>query len=1208
MSSCSFDLSRLGIRGPAVFLSALVLSASLASAQASRVGPTFLVNQYANGSGTQAKETDVAYDSIHSVYLEVWGFGLVYGRFVTGDGTVLGTGPFTIAGGAGYAACPRVAFSAEANAFMVIWQDNRLNANIPHIFGRLLAFQPSGEPAFQGADFQVSADVTHPRANPAIEYSTGSHVFLAVYQRGDLYGRRFDVTGAALGPEFKLTTDGSWYEQPDVAYNPTADEFFVTFAHWIDVWGAGLIQGRRVRAGTEELLTLVDIDALSRSTYGPTAVAYDGVRNQYLVAWYRVISAFSIYGRLIAANGTPVSSQFTVSSTGTYVANGAAYNPVSDTYFVVFPHHDIAEIYGVEVSGTGVADAMIRVTTVLDSAPTALGVDYPKVATATDRPEWLATANIWWSGAIGQRVRTATVGTPGIFSKMSPSNGAAGQASSVTLSWTPVTDGSFEVCVDAINNNACDTAWQFVGLPTAATIGNLADGTYYWQVRNAAAGNTEANTGTWWSFAVGAVSFAKVAPTNGTGGLSSPVVLTWSQLAGASSYQVCVDSTGNGSCDSSWVSVGNVTSYPAPLSVGTYYWQVRGYMGSYVVADGGTEWVFTVTLGQTAPYTKLTPANGTTGVTNPVSFTWTAMAGATTYDICVDQVNDAGCNTSWTSVGTATSYQISGVADGTYYWQVRAWPTRTMADNDAWGGFTVGGAPRPLAGPDFNGDGKPDLVWRNGVTGQNVVWLMNGTALLGQVLLPEVADTQWQLVAAADFNGDGKPDLLWRNQTTGWNVVWSMNGTTLLLSQAVLPGSTDTTWQIAAAADFNRDGKPDLVWRNRTTGQNVVWYLDGVTFLSQALLPTVTDTNWQIVAAGDFSRDGKPDLVWRNRTTGQHVVWYLDGVTFLSQAVLPPVADPAWRVGTVADLNGDGQPDLVWRNQTTGLNVAWYLDGVTLLSQVSLPLAAPPWDFPNPPRPAGTTPVDFDGNGTSDLVWRNASTGQNAVWLMSGTTSMSEAVLPAVTDTTWQIAAAADLNVDGQPDLVWRNESTGQNVVWYLNGVTLVGDAALPPVADPAWQIVAAADLNGDGKPDLVWRNYTTGQNAVWYLNGVTLVGDAALPPVADPAWQLAVAGDFNGDEKPDLVWRNYTTGQNAVWYLNGVTLVGDAALPPVADPAWQLAMAGDFNGDGKLDLAWRNYATGQDVVWLMDGTTLVSPAFVSGVGDTNWTLLRDRR
>ncbi len=746
----AYNTSGMLIRGLGGFVLALALSAPLASAQAYRVGPTFLVNQYANGSTTQAKETDVAFDSAHGVYLEVWGFGIVYGRFVTGDGTVLGTGPFVIAGSAGYAACPRVAFSPDANEFMVIWQDNRINPNIPHIFGRMLSFQASGEPVFPGADFQVSQNVTHPRSNPAIAYSTGSHVFLAAYQTGDMYGHRFDVTGAALGPEFKLTTDGSWYEQPSMTYNPSADEFFVTFAHWIDAWGAGLVQGRRVRAGTEELLTLVDIDALSRATYGPTAATYDPVRNQYLVAWYRAVAGGPTLGRFIAANGTPTSGQFTVATTGTYVANGAAYNPVSDTYFVVFPHHDIIEIYGAQVTGAGVVDPMIRVTTVLDSSPTVQGVDYPKVAAATDRPEWLASANIWWSGAIGQRVATTTVGTPGIFSKVSPSNGAVGQTSSVTLAWTPVTGGLFEVCVDSINNNACDTSWQPIGLPTAVTIPNLADGTYYWQVRNAAAGNAEANTGTWWSFAVGAVSFSKVAPTSGTGGLSSPVALTWSQLAGASSYQVCIDSTNNSSCDTSWVSVGNVTSYPARLAVGTYYWQVRGYSGSYVVADGGTEWAFTVTVGQTAAFMKVTPANATTGVTNPVSFTWTAMAGATTYDICVDASNDDSCNASWVSVGAANSYQLSGVPDGTYYWQVRAWPTRTMADNDAWGSFTVGGAPPPPP------TGFSKLAPANGAAGVSATPTLNWEAVVGatfQLCIDTVnnnaCDATWQTLGPA---------------------------------------------------------------------------------------------------------------------------------------------------------------------------------------------------------------------------------------------------------------------------------------------------------------------------------------------------------------------------------------------------------------------------------------------------------------------------
>ena len=173
--------------------------------------------------------------------------------------------------------------------------------------------------------------------------------------------------------------------------------------------------------------------------YGPTSVAYDPVRQRYLVGVPEGRPADSSRsGRFVAADGTLLGDRFTVSPTSTYVSNGVAYNPISDTYFVVFPHHDIPEIYGTQVTGAGVVDPMMRVTTVLESSPAVLGVDYPRVATATDRAEWLASSNIWWSGAIGQRVRTNTVGTPGVFSKLSPGNGTSGVQNPVTLAWTPV--------------------------------------------------------------------------------------------------------------------------------------------------------------------------------------------------------------------------------------------------------------------------------------------------------------------------------------------------------------------------------------------------------------------------------------------------------------------------------------------------------------------------------------------------------------------------------------------------------------------------------------------------------------------------------------------------------------------------------------------------------------------------------------------------
>jgi hypothetical protein len=47
--------------------------------------------------------------------------------------------------------------------------------------------------------------------------------------------------------------------------------------------------------------------------------------------------------------------------------------------------------------------------------------------------------------------------------------------------------------------------------------------------------------------------------------------------------------------------------------------------------------------------------------------------------------------------------------------------------------------------------------------------------------------------------------------------------------------------------DFNGDGKPDILWRNTTSGQNAVWYLDGATVTGFAVLDSMTDQSWKIV-------------------------------------------------------------------------------------------------------------------------------------------------------------------------------------------------------------------------------------------------------------------------------------------------------------------------------------------------------------------------
>ncbi|HCX32336.1 MAG TPA: VCBS repeat-containing protein, partial [Rhodocyclaceae bacterium] len=98
--------------------------------------------------------------------------------------------------------------------------------------------------------------------------------------------------------------------------------------------------------------------------------------------------------------------------------------------------------------------------------------------------------------------------------------------------------------------------------------------------------------------------------------------------------------------------------------------------------------------------------------------------------------------------------------------------------------------------------------WRNVVDGRNYVWVMDGAAH-AETQLPSVG-TGFQVVAVADFNGDGRMDLLWRNSTDGRNYVWLMNAGGTSRTEAQLP-NVPAAFEVAGVGDFNFDGKADLL-------------------------------------------------------------------------------------------------------------------------------------------------------------------------------------------------------------------------------------------------------------------------------------------------------------------------------------------------------------------------------------------------------------
>ncbi len=254
-------------------------------------------------------------------------------------------------------------------------------------------------------------------------------------------------------------------------------------------------------------------------------------------------------------------------------------------------------------------------------------------------------------------------------------------------------------------------------------------------------------------------------------------------------------------------------------------------------------------------------------------------------------------------------------------------------------------------GTDFNGDRKADLVWRNTETGENIVWRLDGTTLIGSDSLVAVPSRNWVMGGTGDFNGDGKTDLAWRNNATGENVVWFMDGKTIAETGSFLT-ITDRNWVMGGTGDFNGDGKTDLAWRNYATGENAIWLMDGTNIAQAAFIQPVPDRNWVMSGAGDFNRDNKADLVWRNDATGENAIWLMNGTQLLSGNYFTAVKDSNWRIGQTGDFNQDGNTDIAWHNGASGLNAVWLMNGTQLdQGRFIAPLQGSSWNLINSRSP-----------------------------------------------------------------------------------------------------------------------------------------------------------------------------------------------------------------------------------------------------------------
>ena len=219
------------------------------------------------------------------------------------------------------------------------------------------------------------------------------------------------------------------------------------------------------------------------------------------------------------------------------------------------------------------------------------------------------------------------------------------------------------------------------------------------------------------------------------------------------------------------------------------------------------------------------------------------------------------------------------------------------------------------------------------------------TRTAGPWFTPSSVPIAWKIVGSGDADRDGYADLYWHNTGTGELLIWYMNGTVQRASVNLNPNTVTGSWKIRAIGDLDGDHIPDLVWQDTVGGSVITWLMSdppppgapngSVRKSSLSLYPQPVDVNWHVVGTGDLDKDGKVDLFWQHRPSGQVIAWLMNGTTFRASQFITAI-DPSWQVNGVGDANGDGYPDLLWQNQVTNEVATWLLDRGAVLKTAYL--------------------------------------------------------------------------------------------------------------------------------------------------------------------------------------------------------------------------------------------------------------------------------
>jgi len=237
-------------------------------------------------------------------------------------------------------------------------------------------------------------------------------------------------------------------------------------------------------------------------------------------------------------------------------------------------------------------------------------------------------------------------------------------------------------------------------------------------------------------------------------------------------------------------------------------------------------------------------------------------------------------------------------------------------------------------------------------------------------------------------------------------------------------------------ADFNRDGKPDLLLVNPSTRHTAIWHMNNYNFISGVYGPTVP-AGWTIVGIGDFNGDGYPDLLVYKTSSHQTAIWHMQDGHLIS-AVYGPVFINGYVPIAVATFIQNGVAIMAFNPNTRQL-YAVNMNDNAILSQ--FPALSVPWGWQlvsaNGPPQLGYPNIPLGNNDGSQYRFINGSTRQTAIWnvnydVFSQSVTFINGSIGVTIPVGWRLGSLLDANLDSYLDYLLFSPSDGRTAFWYL--------------------------------------------------------------------------------------------------------------------------------------------------------------------------------